>query len=110
MEGRQLVGIIAPSDLAFLEEFTAVPKNKSKRVRRFALLPKGRLGPVFSFTIATAGDIMTPDPVTSHPEEDLATVASYMLRGGFSSVPIVSNGEPVGIIVKHNILEAIVGK
>jgi CBS domain-containing protein len=110
IEGKRLLGIIAPSDLAFLEEFIAPLKGKAKRTRRFARLPKGRIGPVYSFAITLAGDIMTPDPVTASPEEDMAIVASYMLRGGFSSVPIVSDDEPVGIVVKHNILEAIIGK
>ncbi len=110
VEGKRLLGIIAPSDLAFLEEFMMPLKGKTKRTRRFAELPKGRIGPVYSFAITLAEDVMTPDPVTVLPEEDMAVVASHMLRGGFSSVPVVSDEEPIGIVVKHNILEAIIGK
>lgn len=110
VDGEELVGIIAPSDIAFLSDLGGGRKEKVKHVRRFAVLPKGRLGPVYTYTMTVAQDVMTPDPVTAGPDADLAEVAQLMIRGGFSSVPIVVDGKPVGIVVKHNILEAVAGR
>jgi CBS domain-containing protein len=110
VDGEKLVGIIAPSDIAFTASSTVPSRGKEKYVRRFAILPKGRLGPVYDYMMTTAADVMTPDPVTASPEDDLAAVAQAMIRGGFSSVPVVEGEKPVGLVVKHNILEAIVGR
>ena len=110
VDGERLIGIIAPSDIAFTAMDTAPAGGKEKYVRRFAVLPKGKLGPVYNYMMTTAQDVMTPDPVVAAPEDDLATVAQLMIRGGFSSVPIVVDEKPVGLVVKHNILEAIVGR
>ncbi|NOZ88843.1 MAG: CBS domain-containing protein [Crenarchaeota archaeon] len=110
VDGGRLVGIVAPSDIAFLAEPPAARGREGKRIRRFEELPKGRLGPVYYYTVPVAADIMTPDPVTVGPDEDLAAVASLMIRGGFSSVPVVVDEEPVGIVVKHSILRAVVEK
>lgn len=110
VDGGRLVGIIAPSDIAFLDEVPGRVKGKGKRVRRFAELPKGRLGPVYEYAIPVAEDVMTPDPVTVTPEDDLAVAARHMLRGGFSSVPVVEDETPVGVLVKHNILKAVAEK
>jgi len=110
VDGERLVGIIAPSDIAFTALEVTPTKGKEKYVRRFVLLPKGRLGPVYDYVITTAGDIMTPEPATALPGDDLAAVAQAMIRGGFSSVPVTVDEKPVGLVVKHNILEAIVGR
>ncbi len=110
VDGERLVGIIAPSDIAFTSMDIAATRGKEKHVRRFAVLPKGRLGPVYDYVITTAADVMTPEPITASPDDDLAQIAQVMIRGGFSSVPIVVEEKPVGLVVKHNILEAILGK
>ncbi len=104
----RLVGIIAPSDIAFLEVIGVYDPRKKVIIRRFAELPKGRLGPLYTYTIPIAQDIMTPDPIVTEPENDLADVASIMLRQGFSSVPVVEGEEIVGIVVKHGILRAFI--
>ncbi|ABM80985.1 CBS domain-containing protein [Hyperthermus butylicus] len=109
VEGERLLGIIAPSDIAFLSELPMLAKTRIKPIRRFAELPKGRMGPVYSYVMLTAQDVMTPSPVTIGPDEDLALAAQLMLRHGFSSVPVVEDETPVGIVVKHNILKAIAG-
>ncbi len=107
VDAGEVIGIIAPSDIAFASEFPSAPRPKAKSVRRFAELPKGRLGPVYEYTIMTAQDIMTPDPITVEADEDLAEAARLMIRHGFSSVPVVRDREPLGVVVKHNILQAI---
>ncbi len=107
VDAGRVVGIIAPSDIAFLSSLPAPVKGKGKAVRRFAELPKGRLGPVYSYTMLTAQDVMTPDPITIEPDEDLAVAARLMLAHGISSIPVVRDEALEGIVVKHNILKAI---
>ncbi|OWJ55651.1 CBS domain-containing protein [Pyrodictium delaneyi] len=107
VDGGELVGIIAPSDIAFVNVIPRVVKGKSKISRRFFELPKGRIGPVYEYMLPTAQDIMTPDPVTIEAEEDLAAAAQLMIRHGFSSLPVMVEDSPVGVVVKHNILRAI---
>src|SRR5208337_2508167 len=43
------------------------------------------------------GTWMTKNPVTATPREKLVSIAAKMHAGGFRSVPIVSDGAPVGI-------------
>ncbi|KSW12145.1 hypothetical protein CF15_05110 [Pyrodictium occultum] len=105
VDGGRLVGIIAPSDIAFASPAAAL--EEKKRIRRFAELPKGRLGPVYEPLLPTAEDVMTRDPVSVAPESDLAEAAGLMIEHGFSSVPVVEEGAPLGVVVKHNILRAI---
>ncbi len=107
VDGNRLVGIIAPSDVAFYE-FEGQAGYGVKMWRRIVPLEKGRLGPEIYYGVTIAADVMTPNPVTTSPEEDLAVVASLMLRLGVSSIPVVRDDEPLGIVMKHNILEAIV--
>jgi nucleotide-binding universal stress UspA family protein len=46
---------------------------------------------------------MTKNPVTATPHEKLATIAGKMHAGGFRSVTIVSDGNPVGIVTDRDI-------
>ncbi len=106
VDAGRLVGIIAPSDIAFVEE---LPSRKGmKAYRRFEVLEKGRLGPVYYYTAPIAADVMTPNPATVEPEEDLAAAATLMLRLGVSSIPVTVGDEPVGLVLKHNVLRAVV--
>jgi CBS domain-containing protein len=107
VESRRLVGIIAPSDIAFFEE--PVGTRGAKSYRRFELLDKGRLGPVYYYLAPIAADVMTPNPACVKPGDDLAAAAQLMLRLGVSSVPVVTEDqEPLGIVLKHSLLRAVV--
>ncbi len=106
VDARRLVGIIAPSDIAFTHYMYGPLRKES--YRRLQVLPKGRLGPIYVYLAPTAQDVMTLDPITVSPREDLALAASLMLRNGVSSIPVVEDDEPIGIVLKHNILAAIV--
>ena len=45
----------------------------------------------------TIGEVMTPDPVTVEPNEIFGRVLLAMHEQGFRHMPVVENGEPVGI-------------
>jgi len=46
----------------------------------------------------TAGDVMTPKPMTVSPEEPILKAASYMGLRNLRRIPVAENGKLVGII------------
>ena len=55
----------------------------------------------------TAGEVMTPDPTTMRPIDDLSDVVALMLAEGIRSVPIVEDGRLVGIISRRDVLRCV---
>ena len=55
----------------------------------------------------TAGEVMTPEPVTMRPTDDLADVAAVMLAHGVRSVLVVEDGRLVGIISRRDVLRCV---
>ena len=51
--------------------------------------------------------VMTPSPVTMSPGDDLADVVALMLDSGVTSVPIIDDGRPVGIVSRRDVLRAV---
>ena len=58
----------------------------------------------------TAGEVMTPDPVTMRPLDDLSDVVAVMLAAGIRSVPIVEDGRLVGIISRRDVLRCVAAR
>jgi CBS domain-containing protein len=56
----------------------------------------------------TADDIMIKDPVTALPTELIASAKLKMMRQGLGGLPVVRNGEVVGIITHRDTV--LVGK
>ncbi|MGK5094743.1 CBS domain-containing protein [Deltaproteobacteria bacterium TL4] len=54
----------------------------------------------------TVNEVMTENPVTITPEQQLKEAAKQMLWNGFHSLPVVENGELVGILTDRDILRA----
>jgi predicted transcriptional regulator len=55
----------------------------------------------------TVDQVMTPTPKVMHPEDDLADVVAVMLDASIRSIPIVDDGELVGIITRHDVLRVV---
>ena len=53
----------------------------------------------------TIGEVMTPDPVTVDPKEIFGRALLAMHDGGFRHVPVVENGEPIGIVSSRSALD-----
>lgn len=86
---HRMVGIVTESDLV---RGQLTPEGA----------PAGR-GPV----AATVSGVMTPDPLCVGPEDDLAEVVWLMQDGSVRSVPIVRDGELVGIVTRRDVLRVI---
>lgn len=53
-------------------------------------------------------EIMTRDVVTTTPETDLKAVASVMAERKIGGLPVVENGQVVGIITESDVFRALV--
>ncbi len=82
VKGKRLVGIFTERDAVF-------------RVVAAGLDP----------ATTSIGEVMTPDPVTVSPEEIFGRALLAMHDGGFRHVPVVDNGEPVGIVSSRSALD-----
>jgi CBS domain-containing protein len=68
-------------------------KNIEKQVQKIAAI-----------TVAQA---MTPNPVTVQPDMDIEEVAALMVDRNFHSIPVVDEGELVGIVGKEDMLRTL---
>lgn len=82
VENRRLVGIFTERDAVF----RVIAKDRD--------------------TEATClGDVMTPAPKTVAPDESFGYALLLMQENGFRHVPVVENGEPIGIVSARNALD-----
>lgn len=104
----KLVGILCQSDLIAQQKRLPIPsfftfldglfttssvKQIEKQVRKIA-----------ATTVAHA---MTPDPVTVEPEMEIEVVAALMVDSGFHTIPVLEDGELVGVVGKEDVLKTL---
>jgi len=53
----------------------------------------------------TLADVMTPDPVTIGPEKSFGYALLVMYENGFRHLPVVKDGQVVGIVSARNALD-----
>jgi CBS domain-containing protein len=56
---------------------------------------------------ATARDMMTPDPTTIAPDEDVHAAARVISESGHNRLPVVEHGRLVGVITRADVLRAL---
>lgn len=89
VEHGRLVGIVAEADLV--------------RGR----IPVGDAGSTPARTSGRVGEVMTTVPITRTPESDVADVVGEMLDRRLRSIPIVEDGELVGIVTRRDVLRCV---
>lgn len=106
VDGESLMGIITKKDVAFIQ---IPPKILDKSfMKRDAVLPKGKTGGVRFYVVPVAIDIMTPNPVTITPEDDLGRAAEVMLENRIGSLPVIEREDKlVGLVTKHHVIEKL---
>jgi len=107
----KLVGILCQSDLIAQQKRLPIPsfftfmdglfsmsslKQIEKQVRKIA-----------AYTVAQA---MTADPVFVRPDMGIEVVASLMVDNSIHTIPVVHEGNLVGIVGKEDILKTLVPK
>jgi len=56
---------------------------------------------------ATARDLMTKDPTTVGPDEDVRAAARIISESGHNRLPVVEHGRLVGVITRADVLRAL---
>jgi CBS-domain-containing membrane protein len=107
-ENGTLVGIICQSDIIAQQKKLPLPsfftfldglislrsmKSMEKEAQKIAAI-----------TVAQA---MTPNPVTVSPDSGIDTVAALMVDHNFHTLPVVVEGEIVGIVGKEDVLKTL---
>ena len=82
VEGKRLVGIFTERDALF----RVVAGQRDVETTRLA-------------------EVMTPAPLTVSPQESFGYALILMHENGFRHVPVVENGEPVGMVSARNALD-----
>lgn len=96
-EGGALVGMVGESDLLWHR----VPADPTAHLRPLPDTdPRGRPG--------TVAEVMSPYPVTTRPDTDVAEVAEAMLEYDVRSIPVLEDSDLVGIVSRRDILRAMV--
>ncbi|MCP4352318.1 MAG: CBS domain-containing protein [Desulfobacterales bacterium] len=108
-ETGKLVGIICQSDLIAQQKKLPLPSFFTILDGLIPLTSMKQLEKeVKKVSAATVSDIMTPAPITVTPDDNVETVATLMVEKKFHSVPVVDNGELVGIVGKEDILRTLI--
>lgn len=53
------------------------------------------------------GEVMTPSPITREPGSDVADVVGTMIDQRLRAIPIVEDGELVGILARRDVLRCV---
>jgi len=96
-DAGRLAGVVSESDLLWHR----VPADPTTHARRRPDTdPANRPEKV--------GEVMSPYPVTTRPDADVAEVAEQMLDHDVRSIPVLDDGILVGIISRRDILRSMV--
>jgi CBS domain-containing protein len=93
LDHGRLLGIISKSDFYRVSHLLSIGWNGEAGV-------KGR-----DNTDLRAKDVMTAAPVQLDPDDTIGLAADIVLANKFHALPVVSNGELVGILTAHDLLE-----
>jgi len=106
-----LVGILCQSDLIAQQKNIPVP---SLFTLLDGFIPLTSLKKVEmdiqKITAITVADAMTENPVTVNSDTGIGDVAELMVDKNFHSIPVVDDGELVGIIGKEDVLQTLIKK
>jgi CBS domain-containing protein len=95
--GGALVGVVSEGDLLWHH----VPSDPTAHLRRRPDVDPANRPHV-------VGEVMSPYPVTTRPDADVAAVAEEMLERDVRSMPVLDDGCLVGIVSRRDILRAMV--
>ncbi len=94
MEGERLVGIVTDRDVRLAMNS---PLTLHERIEDETLLRS-----------VTAGDCMTPDPMTIEASASAAAAADLMKTYKFGALPVLEQGKLVGIVTVSDLLASYI--
>jgi CBS domain-containing protein len=94
MKKKKLVGIITRGDVRGAEPSQATSLSVHELHYLLARL--------------TIDEIMSPKPFTTRPDDSIGDAAKIMMDNNISGLPVMENGELVGIITESDIFRMVV--
>ncbi len=105
---EKLVGILCQSDLVAQQKKFPIPTVFTLLDGFIPLTSMKHLEKeVQKITAVTVADGMTPDPVTVGPDASIEEVGTIMVEKSYHTLPVVDNGELVGIVGQEDILRTL---
>jgi CBS domain-containing protein len=111
--GGRPIGIVTEADLVMVdeEEDLRLPLHIDLFGAQIFLGPVKRFEERFRKAIATtAGEIMTPDPITVDADADVREAARLIAERRHNRLPVVEHGRLVGVVTRLDVLEALVAE
>ena len=106
-EGK-LLGILCQSDLIVQQKKIPIPSVFTLLDGLISLKTTKYMEKEFQKIAATTVDkVLTPNPVTIHPETSIEDIASLMVDRNIHTLPVVDEGTLVGIVGKEDILRTL---
>ena len=107
-ETGKLVGILCQSDLIAQQKKLPIPSFFTLLNGLIPLISKKNIEKqVQKIAAITVAQAMTPNPVTVQPDMDIEEVAALMVDRNFHTIPVVDEGELVGIVGKEDMLRTL---
>ena len=107
-ETGRLVGILCQSDLIAQQQKLPIPSFFTLLDGLIPLISKKQIDKqVRKIAAVTVAEAMTPNPVTVQPDTNIDEVAALMVDRNFHTIPVVDEGELVGIVGKEDILRTL---
>ena len=108
-ETGKLVGVLCQSDLIAQQKKLPIPSFFTLLNGLIPLISKKQLEKqVQKIAAITVAQAMTPNPVTVQPDMKIEEVAALMVDRNFHTVPVVDEGELVGIVGKEDMLRTLI--
>ncbi|MBW2610371.1 MAG: CBS domain-containing protein [Deltaproteobacteria bacterium] len=109
VDEEKLVGIICQSDLIAQQKMIPIPSIFTILDSFIPLSSTKRFEKaVQKIAATTVADVMTPDPVTVRSDTGIEDLSSLMVDRNFHTLPVVDDGELVGIVGKADILRTLI--
>lgn len=106
VENGTLVGIVSEGDLVHRDEIGTADRHRSWWLRFFT--DGSRLAAEYTKSHARrVGDVMTRKVVTVDEDTPLADIAGLLEKKRIKRVPVVRDGELVGIVSRANLIRAL---
>ena len=105
----RLVGIICQSDIIAQQKKLPLPSyftflDGLISLRSMKTIEKEAQ----KIAATTVGQAMTPDPISVSPDTCIETLAALMVDNNFHTLPVVENGQLVGVVGKEDVLRTLI--
>jgi CBS domain-containing protein len=104
-DGGNLVGIVSEGDLLHRQE--AGTERRHSSWLQFLIANETLAAEYVKAHAQKVADVMTRDLITATSDTPLHEIASTMEKHSIKRVAIVSNGQPVGLVSRANLIQAV---